>query len=418
MSIQKTDKVSILEQRLVELNQYKIDLGLNRLQTVVERLRLNCNLPQIITVGGTNGKGSTVAALCSLLKTKSRSFGAFTSPHIFKFNERFNINGRLATDNEILKAFEMIDAAKAEINLSYFEYAFLTAVLLFKQYDVDVMLLEVGLGGRLDAVNALDADASIITTVDLDHTTWLGDTIDAIALEKAGIMRTGKPVVFGDNDTPDSIKSHAQSVDAKLIQLGPDYQVTLSRDAFTYQHNNALFADLGRPQLKGDWQIKNFSSALTILMALGYTFDTKQLQTAIDGWDISGRLQTIQTKPLVLADVAHNRQAAQQLAIYLKENPIKGQTRAVFSILADKQVDTWLNELNEMIDHWFVFELLNERALDISSLKEVLADRVTVFSQFDSGLQAYEVALQCSNADDRVIVFGSFHVLEEVFDEI
>ena len=233
MTTPKTDPSSKLEQRLTELNQYKIDLGLDRLKTVIERLELTQSLPQIITVGGTNGKGSTVAALCSLLKTqadstaKSLAFGAFTSPHIFKFNERFNINGRLATDDEILDVFEVIDVAKAEINLSYFEYAFLAAVLLFQQHDVDVMLLEVGLGGRLDAANALDADACVITTVDLDHTAWLGDSIEAIAAEKAGIMRADKPVVYGDVDTPKAIQSHASELGAQLIQLDKDYKISL-----------------------------------------------------------------------------------------------------------------------------------------------------------------------------------------------
>ncbi len=414
----------MLEQRLAELNQLKIDLGLDRLKTVIKNLDLTQNLAQIITVGGTNGKGSTVAALCSLLKTqadfksKSLAFGAFTSPHIFKFNERFNINGRLATDDEILKAFEIIDAVKAGINLSYFEYAFLTAVLLFKQHEVDVMVLEVGLGGRLDAVNALDADACVITTVDLDHTAWLGDNIESIAEEKAGIMRADQPVVYGDVNVPESIKSCANKLGARLIQLESDYQVTLNSDTFDYQHTTTLLKGLKRPKIKGDWQVKNFSSALTVLLALGYKLNVQEVQQAIDGWHLPGRLQTMQTNPLVLADVAHNRQAVKLLAQYLKANPIKGQTRAVFSVLADKQLNTWLNDLDEVIDHWFIFELAGERALDMLSLKTVLADHVRVFSHFDSGQQAYDRALQCSESEDRIIVFGSFHVLEEVFGPI
>ena len=418
--ILKTDTLSKLEQRLVELNQYKIDFGLERLKTVIERLNLTHNLPQIITVGGTNGKGSTVAALSSLLKIKSNSkslaFGAFTSPHIFKFNERININGRLATDEEILNAFEIIDAAKAEIDLSYFEYAFLAAVLLFKQYEVDVMLLEVGLGGRLDAVNCMNADASIVTTVDLDHISWLGDNIESIAHEKAGIMRANNPVIFGDKNTPVAITKHANKVGAKLIQLEQDYQVKLEDNTFNYSYLTHSYAGLKQPHLKGDWQIKNFSSALTALLALGYRFNAEEVQDAIDGWQLKGRLQTIQTEPLVLADVAHNRQAVQLLAQYLKDNPIKGQTRAVFSVLADKQLHTWLSDLDAVIDHWFIFELAGERALDILSLKTALADHVSLFSQYDSGQQAYDMALKCSEAEDRVIVFGSFHVLEGVFE--
>ncbi len=412
MTTPKTDK---LAQRLAELNQNKIDLGLDRLNKVIQALNLTNNLPHIITVGGTNGKGSTVAALSSLLNSKKLSFGAFTSPHIFKFNERFNINGSHATDEEIINAFELIDKAISDINLSYFEYSFLTAVLLFKQHDVDFMLLEVGLGGRLDATNALDSDACIITTVDIDHTAWLGDTLELIAAEKAGIMRAGRPVIFGDYDVPKAIESHANKVNAQLLQLGQDYQITLQTSSFNYQFEHCVFNELKRPQLKGDWQIKNFSSAMTALISLGYQFDPQQIQSAINAWRIKGRLESIKTEPLVLVDVAHNRQSAQMLAQYLKSHPINGKTRAVFSVLADKQLDTWLGDFDDVIDHWFVFELAGERALDIFSLKSTLSDHVTLFSQFDSGKQAYEMALQCSASPDRIIVFGSFHVLDEVF---
>jgi len=406
---------SQLENKLNELNQYKIDLGLDRLHQVLQRLKLSEPQQQIITVGGTNGKGSTVAALSSLLTTQGKSYGAFTSPHIFKFNERINIDGRLATDDEILEAFEMIDAAKAAINLSYFEYAFLAAVIIFKQQGVDVMLLEVGLGGRLDATNALDADACVITTVDIDHTEWLGDSIDKIAQEKAGIMRANMPVVYGDTDMPSAIDDQANKLNAKLIQLDKDFQFQLNDQSFSYQLEKHSYIDLNRPQLKGDWQIKNFSSALTALLSLGYCFNTEQVQQAINGWQIQGRLQTIQDKPLVLADVAHNRQSVKQLVQYLKDNPIKGQTRAVFSVLADKDLDSWIGDLDEVIDHWFTFELTNSRAMDVLSLKTILANHVTLSSQFESAKYAYEMTLRCSEPEDRVIVFGSFHVLEEVF---
>lgn len=415
MTTLKTDTSSQLNQRLDELNQYKIDFGLARLRQVLERLNLTDWAQQIITVGGTNGKGSTVAALSSLLRKQSKSYGAFTSPHIFNFNERIDINGRLATDEEVLAVFAQIDDAKADIQLSYFEYALLAAVLLFKQHQVDVMLLEVGLGGRLDATNVFDADACIITTVDLDHTEWLGDNIESIAQEKAGIMRAGKPVVYGDLNTPDSIKSQANSLGADLIQLSLDYQISLLERTFSYHHNHHTFKDLVRPQLKGDWQVKNFSSAITVLLALGYEFSNQQIQQAIQDWQIKGRLETMQTEPLVLADVAHNRQSAEHLAQYLRANPVKGETRAVFSVLADKQLDSWLEVLHEVFDHWFIFALSGERAMDLLKLKITLADQVALISQFDSGRQAYDAALLCSEADDRIVVFGSFHVLEEVF---
>lgn len=416
MTIHKTKNKSELEQRLIALNQYKIDLGLDRLKLVIERLDVFDQIPHVITVGGTNGKGSTVTAICSLLSTQNKSFGAFTSPHIHQFNERININGNLASDDEILNAFALIDAAKAEINLSYFEYAFLAAVLNFIKHEVDVIVLEVGLGGRLDATNALDSDASVITTIDLDHTEWLGDDIETIAKEKAGIMRPGKPVVFGDKNTPSSIISQAKSTQSKLIQQVLDYQVTLNDHGFDYCFNDTSFDQLQLPQLKGDYQVFNFSSALTVLLSLGYVFTPEQVKQAIQAWHIKGRLQTIQSKPLVIADVAHNRQSAQQLAQYLMENPIKGHTYAVFSVLADKQVETWLDELNKIIDHWFIFELNNDRALNIFDLKTILADKVSLFSQFNDAESAFKMAQSMAGDNDRIIVFGSFHVLDEVLN--
>ncbi|TDR22490.1 bifunctional folylpolyglutamate synthase/dihydrofolate synthase [Marinicella litoralis] len=415
MTIQNLEQKSLLNQRLNELNQYKIDLGLDRLKLVLQRLKLSDINQTIITVGGTNGKGSTVAALSSLLKTQSKKLGVFTSPHIFNFNERIHVNGKEASDKEILKAFDLIDEVKQNINLSYFEYAFLAALLIFVENDVDVIILEVGLGGRLDATNAVDADVAVITTVDIDHIEWLGDDIEKIGKEKAGIMRSQKPIVFGDSNAPKSIIAHAQNVAAKLIQYNLDYQVSNDDNQFTFNYGAHQFIDLNSPALKGDWQLNNFSTALTALLELGYAFKSSEVQHSIDHWNVKGRLQTIQTSPLVLADVAHNKQAISHLVDWLRANPCSGKTRAVFSVLGDKQLDSWLGLLNDVVDHWFVFQLLSERGIELNSLKSALADHVKLFSVFESAEMSYQAALKCSLPEDRVIVFGSFHVLEEVF---
>ncbi|MCX7554446.1 bifunctional folylpolyglutamate synthase/dihydrofolate synthase [Marinicella sp. S1101] len=411
----KTSAKSALAIKLDELNQYKIDLGLDRLQLVIEQLAIASELPQIITVGGTNGKGSTVAAICSLLKTQNKTYGAFTSPHLFKFNERIEVNDTLATDDEILKAFNTIDEAKGTINLSYFEYAFLAALLVFIEHRVEVMVLEVGLGGRLDATNVLDADACVITTVDLDHTQWLGDTIEAIAMEKAGIMRAEKPIIFGASNTPTAIIEQAESIGARLYQQGIDYQLAMTDVGFDYVQSDRRFTGLNKPQLLGDYQIQNFASALTVLITLGYEFNTKQLNHALSSWHINGRLQIMNNKPLVVADVAHNRQSAQQLAKYLHDHPVAGQTRAVFSVLADKNLASWLGELVGEFSHWLIFPLNNQRAMPIDELKITLADDVGVLSQFEDGETALQAAKSLSDVNDRIVVFGSFHVLEEVF---
>ncbi len=406
---------SKLENKLDELNQYKIDLGLGRLNEVIDRLSIRKKLPQIITIGGTNGKGSTVAAVCSLLETHKKSYGAFTSPHIFNFNERINIKGALASDHEILAAFEDIERAKGEIDLSYFEYAFLAAVLIFLEHQVEVMILEVGLGGRLDATNALDADGCVITTVDLDHTEWLGDTIEEIAHEKAGIMRTGVPVVFGDGKAPQAIMRQAEKTGAKLLRLNHEYQVSTHQDGFDYVCSMHEFKCLNFPRLAGHYQVKNFCSALSVLLSLGYQFTADELNRALRKWDINGRLQTVRDEPQVIADVAHNRQAAKQLARFLHDNPIAGKTRAVFSVLADKNLESWLVDLTDFFDHWFIFELKNQRAMKINDLKIVMADEVSLLSEFSAAKDAYLAALSVSNSEDRIIVFGSFHVLEEAF---
>ncbi|MGJ8663063.1 MAG: bifunctional folylpolyglutamate synthase/dihydrofolate synthase [Marinicella sp.] len=415
MTTQNPDQKPALETRLDELNQFKIDLGLERIATVLSRLELDGLGRQIITVGGTNGKGSTVAALCALLSEQNKSVGAFTSPHIFAFNERINIKGQAANDEDILQAFTVIDEAKQDIHLSYFEYAFLAAMWLFKSHDVDVIILEVGLGGRLDATNSIDADAAIITTVDLDHTEWLGNDIESIAYEKAGIMRPKQPVVYGDIDTPDAIINHASRCQAKLSQYSLDYQLEFDDQFFSYKNKENSFKNLLRPQLKGDWQLKNFCSALTVLLELEYMFDQTKLQRSLASWHINGRLQTMQEHPWVLADVAHNKQAVLQLVSWLKDNPIAGQTRAVFSVLADKQFESWIGLLDEVIDHWFVFQLEGVRAMKLADLKMKLADHVSLFSQFNAAKIAYEAALSVSKPEDRIIVFGSFHVLDAVF---
>lgn len=417
MTTLKNDSSQKLINKLNELNQYKIDLGLDRLLTALQRLELNQYKPTYITVGGTNGKGSTVAAICSLLSTQNVTYGAFTSPHIFKFNERININGRSAKDDEILAAFTRIDKARGDIELSYFEYAFLAALLIFQQHELDVVVLEVGLGGRLDAANVIDADAAIITTVDVDHTEWLGDDIETIAKEKAGIMRANQPVIYGDEATPNAIKIHAEKLGANLVEYGTVYQTDKTDDSFSYQFNQHQFANLPLPSIPGDWQVKNFASALSALLSLGFEYSEKQIQNSLTQWTIPARLQTIQSQPLVLADVAHNKQAVENLAQWLKAHPVNGHTRAVFSVLADKQPGDWLGLMDECVDHWFIFELDSQRAMKLNDLKLTLADNVSLISQFNSAKQAYEMALLNSKPNDRVIVFGSFHVLEGVFDE-
>ncbi len=408
-------KHQTLNEWLDALNQYKIDLGLDRLKRVLKRLNLDSLEQTIITVGGTNGKGSTVAAVCALLNAQSIRFGAFTSPHIFNFNERINVNGQWADDAAIMDAFEAIEAARAEVALSYFEFAFLAALLVFVAQEVDVLVIEVGLGGRLDAANVLDADAAIITTVDIDHIEWLGDDIESIAAEKAGILRQQQVSVYGDQPVPNAIKQAVTKLDAQLWSLNQNYHIDIHPESFDYRSEQDHFRQLPKPALKGDWQIKNFASALTALLGLGYRFSHAQLQQALAGMQLKGRLETVQTEPQVLADVAHNQQAVTQLAGWLKAHPVGGQTRAVFSVLKDKQLKDWLGVMDEVVDHWLVFELPGERAMKADELLQILTEQVSLISRFDQPKTAYKTAKAISEPNDRIVVFGSFHVLDEVF---
>jgi len=407
--------VKNLNQWLDSLNQHKIDLGLTRITRVLSRVPFTNIKQPIITVGGTNGKGSTVTATSILLRQKNLRVGSFTSPHIFRYNERIQINGQAATDAEIVLAFEAIDQARGDIELSYFEYALLAAVLIFSQHQVDYMVLEVGLGGRLDAVNALPSVAAIITSVDLDHCHWLGEDIETIAAEKAAIMRPGCPVVYGDANCPQAITQRAVQEQADLMQWQHQYKTNIHNDCFDYCFKEYQFTGLNKPALPGDFQVQNFSAALTTLLSLGIEFSRHEVDSALKMMRLPGRIQVIQDNPQVIVDVAHNRQSVKALAAWLKANPTSGQTRAVFSVLKDKQVEKWLHSIAPEIDHWFIFQMDLERAIELDSLKMKIADENGLLSTFYSATDAYEKALNSSAQNDRIIVFGSFHVLDEVF---
>ena len=404
-----------LDDWLNSLNQDKIDLGLARVKQVYQNL--NLRKVQTITVAGTNGKGSTVAMLTALLKHQGLKVGAFTSPHIFIFNERIAINGNPVDDEAIVAAFERIDAAKGDVSLSYFEYAFLLSCCVFDMQSVDVQLMEVGLGGRLDAVNVLDADAAIITGIDIDHVDWLGSDLESIGKEKAGILRPGQVATFGAKKCPESVVSHAEAVTCDLQLLNNDYQYTTTGDSFDYQDNKVHMAGLNRPNLQGDWQVQNAAAAINALMRLGYQLKTTEINKAMNDIKLSGRLETISEQPLIIADVAHNAQSARALAQWLKDNPISGQTRAVFSVLKDKQMNTWLPEFDGLIDHWFVFELQGERAMPMTDMRFEMVEHVDLMSCFKSPKEAYALAKLGTKSEDRLLVFGSFHVLDAVLSD-
>jgi dihydrofolate synthase/folylpolyglutamate synthase len=375
----------------------KIDLGLTRVTQIYNNLQLNKIAETVITVAGTNGKGSTVAILSSLCKCADYKVGTFTSPHIINFNERIKINDIEVNDELIIGAFEKIENHLEAISLSYFEYATLAALIIFKQQKVDVAVLEVGLGGRLDSVNVVDTDCAIITTIDIDHTAWLGDNRELIGYEKAGIMRANKPIVFGDSDCPKSIVNYANEVKARLI----------------YAVNEPI--EVPELNIQGGYQRANAKTALVALnQCVNLNINQAYILKALQNIKLQGRLQTISKNPTVIVDVSHNKQAAESLANWLHNNPIAGDTIAVFAVLADKEPMDWLSEFNQLVDVWCITSVDSERALPTQDLLLMLANCAQLITTFQSVTKALTAAKEIAKDGDRILVFGSFYTVSEV----
>lgn len=399
----KLHNVMSLQQWLKKLetrHNKKIDLGLQRVKQVYDNLKLAKVAPAIISVAGTNGKGSTVAILSSICQQAGYSIGAFTSPHIINYNERIKINDQNATDTEIIKAFEIIEQNLSGITLSYFEYATLAALIIFKQHKVNIAILEVGLGGRLDSVNVVDTDCAIITTIDIDHTAWLGDDIESIAFEKAGIMRSNKPAIYGDKSCPQAIIKHANKINAKLH---------LTNHPITSLELN----------INGKYQSINANTAITALKLIRPKLIITQnhVNKGLKNIKLQGRLQVISRNPQVIVDVAHNKQATTSLAYWLKQNPIKAKTIAVFAVLADKNPLTWITEFTEVIDIWCISQVNSERTMSKHDLLAVLADSAQLITSFATVSAALDAAKILANKADRIIVFGSFYTVSEVMSQ-
>ena len=373
----------------------KIDLGLDRVRTVYNNLKLEKVAETIITVAGTNGKGSTVAILTSICDQANLKVGSFTSPHLLRFNERICINEKEVSDSKIVDAFELIDKNLDGLTLSYFEYATLAALIIFKSNHVDVAILEVGLGGRLDSVNVVDTDCAIITTIDIDHTDWLGNDIESIGYEKAGIMRPNTPVIYGDINCPKSIVQYAQKIKAHLI-----YSDTHIKDKKT--------------NLIGNYQQKNIKTAITALKSIDLPISKKHIKKGLKRVKLKGRLQTISKNPEVIVDVSHNEQAAIELANWIKNHPIDGKTMVVFSVLNDKNVQNWLHLFKDLIDVWCLSEIDSYRAMPKQDLIMVLSNYSKLMVSFVNIKDAYEGAKTMANKKDRIIVFGSFYTVSEV----
>jgi dihydrofolate synthase/folylpolyglutamate synthase len=390
-----------------------IAMGLDRVRVVAQRMRLRRPAGRVITVAGTNGKGSTVAFIEAIARAAGWRVGAYTSPHLLAYNERLRIDGVDASDANLVTAFEAVEAHRADVELTYFEYGTLAALWLMQQHGLDLALLEVGLGGRLDAVNLVDADVAVITTVDLDHQDWLGDDREAIGAEKAGIARAGKPLVLGEDDPPASVLSHAYAIGASAVRAGCDFFFAAGDNDSWRWWEIGFALELPLPRLAAPVQLRNAATAIAALRALGRRLPRSAFAQGIAAADIPARWQQIDHGGVdVVVDVAHNPQAAQALAVALRQAPVAGRTLAVFAALGDKDIAGIVAALAGGIDHWYLagLDAAGPRGLSADAFRQRLRDTAAasgeLFASVDEALQA---AVAQARAGDRVLVCGSFH---------
>ena len=431
-----------------------IELGLERTREVAQRLSLVKPATHVVTVGGTNGKGSTVAFIEAIARAAGLKVGTYTSPHLLRYNERVRINGREARDEELVAAFEAVEAARLSpspigrgvgvrvrrsgdspdygqtpsppnpplegegsgIPLTYFEFGTLAALWLFQQSNLDLAVLEVGLGGRLDAVNVVDPDVAVITTVDIDHTDWLGNDRESIGFEKAGIAKAWKPLILGEKDSPSSVLRHAYAIGANAVRLGSDF-IHEPVDESHWRWRDAGFeVELPNPMLSAPVQRANAATAIAALRALDIELPTSALATGVATATLPGRLQRFDLHGTpVIVDVGHNPQAARELSIWLRAEPVPGRTLAVFAALADKDVQGVVAALEGEVSAWFLagLESVGARGQSVDELAAKLTGAAAAGSRHADVHAALQAARTQAHAEDRILVFGSFHTVAE-----
>lgn len=393
------------------LHPTAIDLGLERVRATLQALNWRRPACPVITVAGTNGKGSTVALLASMLGAAGYRVGTFTSPHVIRYNERITIAGQHASSTSLMQAFERIDTARQDATLTFFEFNTLAALLLFETAGLDAIVLEVGMGGRLDAVNIVDADVAIISSIGLDHCDWLGRDLDAIGAEKAGILRSRRPAIFGARQMPGSIARIAAELGSDLRQLGVDFDWRRNGNTWDWRNRDMRHSALPLPALRGDIQLDNAASALAALAALSDRLPVSRaaIERGLAAVSLPGRFQVISAAGVEwILDVAHNPDAAVTLSGKLAELPARTPTIAVLGVLADKDWRTIAGELAGRFEGWITAGLPGPRALSPHALAEGLrAMGMHVLAECDDVATACARARQIAPAG-RIVVFGSF----------
>ena len=404
-----------------QLHPKTIDMGLDRVRAVAERMGLRFDCP-VFTVAGTNGKGSTCAMLEAILTQAGFRTGLFTSPHLVRFEERCRIRGQNVDAADLIAAFARVESARAEISLTYFEFTTLAILDTLARAGLDAVILEVGLGGRLDAVNIIDTDCAIITSIDIDHAELLGDTREKIGFEKAGILRTGRPAIVSDPVPPQSVIDRATEIGADLWLLGRDFNYSGDKQQWAWAGRGRRYAGLAYPALRGANQLINASGGLAALTAMRQQLPVtaQAVRNGLALVDLPGRFQVVPGQPALVLDVAHNPHSVAALALNLDAMGFYPTTHAVFGAMADKDLTPMLQRMDPLVDRWYFTDLPTPRAASGAALQaawQALTQRKDASSAvFSQPLDALHAAAAKAQAADRIVVFGSFYTVGGVLE--
>lgn len=395
-----------------------MELGLERVEVVADRMELRPPCFYTLAVAGTNGKGSTVAMLEAILHDAGYKVGAYASPHMLTYNERVRTAKQPATDDDLCTAFEHIEHIRGDTPLTYFEFGTLAALQLFSDKQIDVAMLEVGLGGRLDAVNVLDAEAALLTCIGVDHTRWLGQDRENIGREKAGIFRRGCPAICSDPEPPASVPQTAAAVGARFLQIGRDYYIERESSTWRWRSHRRVRDGLPYPAMRGDHQLLNAAGVLMALETLTEQLPVTHTQicSGLRAAVLPGRFQVLPGQPVRVLDVAHNGAATTALTATLKQQPVAGQTFAVLGMLEDKPMTEVVATIDAVVDRWYLATLAVERGASAQQLYEALqaAGVSTPATLYTDANSAYRAA--CDDASERecIVVFGSFYTVSDI----
>ena len=402
------------------LHLRSIDLSLGRVEAVYRKMYpLGIN-SQIISVAGTNGKGSSAELLASIYAVAGYSVGKYTSPHLVDFNERFEINRKPVDDESLLDAFEYVESARQSTPLTFFEFATLIAIHLFVEAQLDIIVMEVGLGGRLDAVNILDADIALITNISVDHTSWLGNTVEEIAVEKAGIARCERPVVVASDTPPINLPQHLRDMGAQVYSRDQEFSLAYAQAAKQWDWHGSVskLKGLPMPFEQAGVQLDNAAGVLMVIDILQATLEVKKsdIVEGINNARLAGRCQLIESEPKVILDVSHNEASVRRLAQFIKrqQNTNKvGKCVAVCGMLKDKEIENSLSHIKPLVDSWYLATIHHERGTSAQQLQAYLIDQPFT-NCFDKAETAYQAAIKAVKKCDCLVVFGSFHIVGDI----